>query len=69
MFFEFIHLGAIKNKITVAFEKKAFELRIDDPTKGFGVGSIFYTLFTSVATISDSPLTFKEIIITNTYTA
>ena len=66
MFFELVHLGAIKHRITVRFEKKAFELKLNDPS--FGFGSIFYTLFTTVATISDSPLTFKEIIIMNTYT-
>ena len=30
-YFEFINLGAIKNRITVRFERKAFELKIDDP--------------------------------------
>jgi hypothetical protein len=31
IFFELVHLGAIKNNLTVRFEKKAFELKIDDP--------------------------------------
>ena len=30
-YFEFINFGAIKFKITVRFERKAFELKIDDP--------------------------------------
>lgn len=69
IFFEVIHLGAIKENITVRFERKAFELKVDDPSQAFGFGSIFYTLLTTVATISDSPLAFKEVIIVNTYTS
>lgn len=68
-YFEFIDFGAIKCKITVRFERKAFEFKIDDPKQGFGFGSIFYTLFTTVATISDSPLTFKELILMHTFTS
>jgi hypothetical protein len=62
-------MGAIKVIVSLRFERVAFELKIDDPKKGFGLGSIVYTLFTSVATISDSPITFKELIIMHTFTS
>jgi hypothetical protein len=68
-YFEVISLGALKIHITLKFERKAFELNIDDPTQAFGIGSIFYTLFTTVATISESPLTFKELILMSSFTS
>jgi len=55
--------------LTFKFEKKAFELKIDDPSQGFGLFNIVYILFTSVTNISDSPLAFKEIAITHLFTS
>lgn len=66
IFFEYINLGAIKIKITMRFEKKALEL--GTVRQGLGIANVLQIVFTTVATISDSPLTFKELIIVNTYT-
>ncbi len=54
MFIELIHLGAIKSIITFKLEKKAVELDISDPGKGFGILNLFYTVFANVASISNS---------------
>ena len=67
MFIELIHLGAIRAIITFKVEKKAFELDVFDPQRGFGVMNLFYTLFSNVANISNSPLSFNELIITNMF--
>lgn len=66
IFFELIHLGAVKNKISMRFEKKA--LALGSLKQGIAIGGLLQILLTTVATISDSPLTFKEIVIMNTYT-
>ena len=63
MYYEFVNFGALKIKITLKFERKAFEFN----TAGFG--NIFYTIFTTVATISESPITFKEIILMHSFTS
>jgi hypothetical protein len=47
------------------FEKKALEVNL---RQGLVLGSLLQIVFTTVATITDSPLTFKELIIMNTYT-
>ena len=52
MYIELIHLGAIKAIITFRLEKRAVELDIADPAKGFGAANLFYTLFAAVASIS-----------------
>ena len=31
VYYEFINFGAIKVRVTFKFERKAFELKIDDP--------------------------------------
>jgi hypothetical protein len=67
MFIEFIHLGAIKASITFSLEKKAVEIDVFDPARGFGIFNIFYTLLSGVASISNSPLNFKELIIENAF--
>jgi len=67
IYMELIHLGAIKIIVTFKFEKKAFELDLTSPGKGFGATNIVYSVFTSVANISDSPLAFKELIIVDTF--
>ena len=60
-----IHLGAIKAIVTFRLEKKAVELDISDPSRGFGVLNLFYTLIANVASISNTPLTFSELIMTD----
>ena len=67
VYFEFVDLGALKLIITVKFERKAFQFSLDNPS--FGFGNIIYTLLTTVATISESPITFKEIILMHTFTS
>jgi hypothetical protein len=47
------------------FEKKALEL--GSVRQGLGIASVLQIVFKTVATISDSPLNFKEIVIVNTY--
>lgn len=63
MFIEYIHLGAIKANITFSLEKQAVEFDISDPSRGFGVLNLIYTLLSGVASISNSPLSFKELIL------
>jgi hypothetical protein len=63
MFIEYIHLGAIKANITFSLEKQAVEFDISDPGRGFGILNLMYTLLSGVASISNSPLSFKELII------
>lgn len=64
LYFNMINLGAIKINVTLRFEKRALNF---DMNKGFGALTILYTLFTSVANISDAPLSFSELIITNIF--
>jgi hypothetical protein len=64
LYFSMINLGAIKINVTLRFEKRALNF---DMNKGFGALTILYTLFTSVANISDAPLSFSELIITNIF--
>ena len=61
MFIELIHLGAIKANITFKMEKKAVEYDLTDPSKGFGISGLLYSLMTGVADISNSPIYFKEL--------
>ena len=68
IYFEFVDLGALKVLITFHFESKAAELKID-PSSGFGFLNIAYSVMTSVAAISDSPVAFKELILTHTFTS
>lgn len=67
MFIEYVHLSAIKCNITFIMEKKAVELDISDPGRGFGAFNIFYTLMSNVASISNSPLSFRELILLNVF--
>ena len=67
MYIELIHLGAIKAIITFRLEKRAVEIDVADPAKGFGVLNIFYTVFGAFANISHSPLSFKELILIDTF--
>jgi len=67
MYIEYIHLGAIKINLTFSLEKKAVEFDISDPARGFGVLNVIYTLLSGVASISDSPLSFKELILLDVF--
>lgn len=67
MFIELIHLGAIKAIITFKLEKKAFELDVFDPSRGFGILNLFYSLIANVASISNSSLSFSELILTDMF--
>lgn len=67
MFIELIHLGAIKAIITFKLEKQAVEIDIFDPTRGFGVLNIFYSVLANVASISNSNLSFSELIMTDLF--
>lgn len=68
VYFEFLHLGALSLRITLEIEEAAFELEID-PSKGFGLSSVFYTLGTSLANISEAPLFFRELLISHTFSS
>ena len=59
-----IHLGAIKINITLRFERKELNF---DLNQGFGAFTILYTVATSIANVSDAPLSFKELVITNIF--
>jgi hypothetical protein len=67
MFIEYVHLNAIKCNITFILEKKAVELDVSDPAHGFGAIGLVYTLMSGVASISNSPLSFKELILLNVF--
>lgn len=58
-----MHLGAIKVNVTVRLEKQAVELDITDPVRGFGMVNVFYTLVQGVASITNSPLYFNELLL------
>lgn len=64
LYFKLVHIGAIKISITLRFEKKALNF---DLNQGFGALTIVYTLATSIASVSDAPLSFKELLITNIF--
>ena len=64
LYFKLIHIGAIKMSITLSFEKRALNF---DMNQGFGAITILYTLATSIANVSDAPLSFKELLITNIF--
>jgi hypothetical protein len=64
LYFKLVHIGAIKISITLSFEKQALNF---DMNQGFGVLTIVYTLATTIASVSDAPLSFKELLITNIF--
>ena len=66
-YFEFVDIGAIKIILTLKFEHKYMDL--DVTRQGGGINSIGYTIMSNVASVSDSPLKFKELIITHMYTS
>jgi hypothetical protein len=66
-YFEFVNIGAIRIILTLRFEHKNLDLNITK--KGGGIVSIGYTLFSNIASMSDSPLNFKELVLTHTYTS
>jgi hypothetical protein len=57
----------MKANLTFRLEKHGVDIDITDPGRGFGILSIFYTLLSGVASISNSPLTFKELIMTDVF--
>ena len=63
-YFEFVNIGAIKIILTLRFEHKYLNINMK---KGQGIFSIGYTLFSNIANMTDSPLYFKELILTHTY--
>eukprot|EP00347_Sterkiella_histriomuscorum_P017164 403350423 len=66
-YFKREEICAIKAIITFKVERKAFELDVFDPQRGFGVLNLFYTVFANVANISNSPLSFNELIMTDMF--
>eukprot|EP00344_Euplotes_crassus_P010248 CAMPEP_0197018326 /NCGR_PEP_ID=MMETSP1380-20130617/80036_1 /TAXON_ID=5936 /ORGANISM="Euplotes crassus, Strain CT5" /LENGTH=474 /DNA_ID=CAMNT_0042445527 /DNA_START=325 /DNA_END=1749 /DNA_ORIENTATION=+ len=66
-YFEFVNIGAMKIILTVQIEHKYMDL--DYRREGGGINSVGYTLISNIASMSDTPLWFKELIITHTYTA
>lgn len=64
---EFIHLGAIRAIITLRMERTAFELDITNPGRAFGIVNILYNFVASAASISNSTLNFKELILLDTF--
>jgi hypothetical protein len=67
MFIEYVHLSAIKCNITFLIEQKAVDLDLSDPGRGFGAFNILYTLLSKFVSISNSPLSFKELILLNVF--
>mmetsp|Transcript_23040 Transcript_23040/g.22420 ORF Transcript_23040/g.22420 Transcript_23040/m.22420 type:complete len:459 (-) Transcript_23040:29-1405(-) len=67
MFMEFIHLGGIMTCVTFHLEKKALEIDLADPKSGFGVGGVFYAIGATAASITNSNLLFKELILVDTF--
>jgi hypothetical protein len=65
LYFRMIHLSPIKITLTFRFEKKALNF---DFSRGFGALTVVYTLATSIANISDAPLSYKELMIENVFT-
>lgn len=63
-YFEFVNIGAIRILLTLRFEHKNLDINLK---KGGGVFSLGYTVFSNIANMSDSPLNFKELILTHTY--
>lgn len=67
IFIELIHLGVIKAQVTLRLEKKAVEIDISDPGRGFGVFDVVYTFLSNVASITNSPLSFTELMLVNVF--
>lgn len=67
IFIELIHLGVIKAFVTLRLEKKAVEIDISDPGRGFGVFDVLYTFLSNVASITNSPLSFTELMLVNVF--
>ena len=64
MFFRLVHIGAININVTFRFERRSLNF---DLNQGLGALTVVYTLATSIATVSDAPLSFKELLITNIF--
>lgn len=64
LYFRMIHLSAIKINLTFRFQKRALNF---DFSRGFGALTVAYTLITSIANISDAPLSYKELLIENVF--
>ena len=69
MYIELVHLGAIKIIVSFKLEDKAFKLDENSAMNGFKGTSLVYSAFSRVINISDSPLSFKELIITDVFTS
>ncbi len=67
MFIEYVHLGAIKANISFSLEKRAVEFDVSDPGRGFGFINLLYSLLSGVASISNSPLYFKELVLLDVF--
>jgi vacuolar protein sorting-associated protein 13A/C len=65
-FFEYVHLSAIKIIVSFKTTKKRVEVQID-PRRGFGLLTVVRNVFGTVANISESPLYFKELILTQSF--
>ncbi len=68
-YIELIHLGAIKAYITFKFEKSAVELDVTDAKRGFGILNLIFNIMAGVASVSNSPLSFKELVMVDVFTS
>ena len=62
IFIEFLHLAALKLKITLRLEKKPIE-----PTSPTACIVFLYSFLATLSNISDAPIYFKELLLTNVY--
>ncbi len=64
LFIEFLNLAAIKIRLTLRLEKTAV-----DPTGPLAVVEVLYSVLATITNISDAPIYFRELVLTNNFTA
>ena len=69
MYMEVVHLGAIKIIVSFSMEDRASQVDVGQPLSGFGASTFAYSAMSKLVNISDSPLSFKELIITDVFTS
>ena len=64
LFIEFLNLAAVKIRITLRLEKTPV-----DPTGPLAVVEVLYSVLATISNISDAPIYFSELVLTNTFSA
>lgn len=69
LYLEFMNLGPIKAVITFRYDKAMMSFDIDDPNRRFAGTNTLNGIISSVSSITNAPVSFKQLILVDTYTS